>query len=326
MEPYKIDTAAQTEDANPSLALEKGQSSGIFHEALLRLRYKGALLSAVAERYGREPWYASAFLHDAGHVIVRCYGSAPVTGDLTPVMGHSVSFVVVAERPPAERPEVRAADAAAARELALSTRALEVGVPKNDVDLRRVVLDDDPPRTRALVVAQADLAAGRAVIRFLLGPKGVGKTAGAVWAMMRAEGSGAYVSAFRVAMTPQNAFPANADAWARWTTVSTLVLDDVGFEREELARTISELLLLRYDSGLATIATSNLTVTEVGDRYLGGEVGDRLRDRLAFAQGGALGKRFTGIVPWEKLEGDSLRSLSVREALYSQHAKGKVTR
>lgn len=326
MEPDEIDTAAQTEDRGIPPAPEKSPSTDLFHEAMARLRYKGALLAAVAERYKHEPWYASAFLGEAGHVVVRCYGATPTTGDFSPIMGHSVSFVAVAERAAAERPEVKAADAAAARELALSTRALEVGVPKNDVDLRRVVLDDDPPRTRALAVAQADLAAGRAVIRFLLGPKGVGKTAGAVWAMMRAEGTGAYVSAFRVAMTPQNAFPDNANAWARWTTVDTLVLDDVGFEREELARTISELLLLRYDGGLATIATSNLSVTEISDRYLGGEVGDRLRDRLAFAQGGALGKRFTGIAPWEKIDGDSLRSLSAREALYAGHAKAKVMR
>lgn len=323
MEPNEIDTAAQTEDGATSYAMERGPSSDLFREATRRLRYKSSLLGAVSDRYKHEPWYASAFLDESSRVVVRCYGSTPTAGDFSPVMGHPVALVAVAERPPAERPEVKAADAAAARKLALSTRALEVGVPRNDVDLRRVVLDDDPPRTRAIDVAQADLAAGRAVTRFLLGPKGVGKTAGAVWAMMRAEGTGAYVSAFRVAMTPQNAFPANADAWARWTTVDTLVLDDVGFEREELARTISELLLLRYD-GLATIATSNLTVTEIGERYLGGEVGDRLRDRLAFAQGGALGKKFTGIAPWEKIDGDSLRSLSAREALYAQHAKGKV--
>lgn len=212
-----------------------------------------------------------------------------------------------------------AAVARVSRSHMLLSRASEAGVPAKDADMRAVVLDDRAPVTDAMAAAQRVFEMPGAATSFLMGPKGIGKSCGAVHAMMRAEGTICYAAAWRVASTPDNSHPANAEAWARWRSSRNLVLDDIGVETAAQSEIVTKLLFERYWSALATAATTNMALSQLVERYLNGPVGDMLRDRLFYGQGRAVHAgdevKFDGLRPWFALTGNSLRNPAEREKL-----------
>ena len=94
-----------------------------------------------------------------------------------------------------------------------------------------------------------------------------------------------------------------------------LVIDDAGTEsqRPELIR---DLVLTRFDAGLVTIGSTNLSRIEVAERYLSDEHG-RLADRLINAQGRGVGDAVGDDgQPWYvEITGASLRSVEARARL-----------
>lgn len=210
--------------------------------------------------------------------------------------------------------------AAAARERAAGARALRSLARDRDVpedeDLRAVALDEAPPETAALVAFRAahDWRRGRrcGCVAIVGGPRGTGKSCALAWVILRSEASALYLQAPEVTACPRNGFSENEHRWQRWLTVPLLGLDDLGTEAGD-PELVAALLWQRYDRGLRTLVTTNLDRNAVAARYLRGETGARLADRLFNAQGRAGGE---GGLPWyTAVAGASLRAPSVRAAL-----------
>ena len=176
------------------------------------------------------------------------------------------------------------------RRTALRTTANLLGVPE-DEDLRTVALDDAAPETPALVAVRKALAwrgaARRGLVCVVGGERGTGKSAALAHAVIRCESSALFVAATTVGATPRNGFSENTHAWERWLSVSVLALDDVGTEGGD-PEAMAALLWQRYDAGRATLVSTNLHREAFADRYLAGEIGRRVADRLINAQGRAI--------------------------------------
>lgn len=211
-----------------------------------------------------------------------------------------------------------AADRArAARALASLAEARDV---PGDDDLRAVALADDPPETAALGAFRAAVEWRRGrrcgCVAVVGGPRGTGKSCALAWVLLRSEASALYLQSPEVTATPRNGFSENELRWQRWLTVPLLGLDDLGTEAGD-PELVAALLWQRYDRGLRTLATTNLTRAAVAERYLRGEIGARLADRLVYAQGNAVaGAVGPGGLPWyAAVAGASLRSSAARAAL-----------
>lgn len=211
------------------------------------------------------------------------------------------------------------------RRTSLRTTANLLGVPE-DEDLRAVALDDAAPETPALVAVRKALAwrgtSRRGLVCVVGGERGTGKSAALAHAVIRCEASALFVAATTVGATPRNGYSENAHAWERWLSVSVLALDDVGTEGGD-PEALAALLWQRYDAGRATLVSTNLHREAFVERYLGGEIGKRVADRLINAQGKALvgpdGKRIgpgPGGLGWfTAVPGGSLRRVEARVAL-----------
>lgn len=209
------------------------------------------------------------------------------------------------------------------RREALRALAVERGVPEDD-DLRAVALDDAAPETPAIVAVRQALAwrgdARRGMVLVLGGSPGAGKSAAAAHALLRYDGSSLWVSAVEVGATPRNGYSEHEHLWSRWSTAQLLVVDDAGCETSA-PEVMTGLLALRYDRGRATVCTTNLARKVFAARYLSGDVGARLADRLIHAQGRAVtvdGRRTIGPrgLGWYAACGSvSLRSVEARAAL-----------
>ena len=176
------------------------------------------------------------------------------------------------------------------RRTALRTTANLLGVPE-DEDLRTVALDDAAPETPAIVAVRKALAwrgaARRGLVCVVGGERGTGKSAALAHAVIRCESSALFVAATTVGATPRNGYSENTHAWERWLSVSVLALDDVGTEGGD-PEAMAALLWQRYDAGRATLVSTNLHREAFADRYLAGEIGRRVADRLINAQGRAI--------------------------------------
>lgn len=195
---------------------------------------------------------------------------------------------------------------------AVTGLAVSRGLPPA-APLRAIATAANPPPTPALeaVRAIARWRGGRraGVVRVLAGPPGTGKSCAAAWACLwdapgcPREVSALFVTAAELGRTPRNTFSEHLAAWRRWTEVPLLVIDDLGLEGDAAA--VSLLLLERYDEGRVTICTANLTDAALAARYLAGEVGPRLADRLVREQGHR--GRPSGLPWYVPLDGESLR-------------------
>ena len=258
---------------------------------------------------------------DAAPETPRAPGPDPVA------LGDLLARVQIAAARPEREEELRQRLALAdrRRRTALRTTANLLGVPE-DEDLRAVALDDSAPETPALVAVRRALAwrgtSRRGLVCVVGGERGTGKSAALAHAVIRCESSALYVAATTVGATPRNGYSENAHAWERWLSVSVLALDDVGTEGGD-PESLAALLWQRYDAGRATLVSTNLAREVFGDRYLAGEIGKRVADRLINAQGraitGADGRR-TGPGPgglgwFTAVPGGSLRRVEARVAL-----------
>ncbi len=257
----------------------------------------------------------------------------PGPGSAAVALGNLLGRVQLAAAAP-ERAEVlerRMAELAVRRLRGLRVACGSVGVPEDD-DLREVVLDDDAPATQAITAVRSALAwrgdSRRGLVVVLSGERGVGKSAAMGHALVRYEGSALWVGAVDVGAQPRNGHSESNHLWERWLGVQLLALDDLGTEQAD-PETLAGLLWQRYDRGRITLVSTNLPRAKVVERYLSGEIGRRLADRLIWAQGRAewgpngrpqLGAKGT---PWFiSLEGRTLRSVDAREALRNRVTRG----
>lgn len=208
----------------------------------------------------------------------------------------------------------------------LRARAIRIEVPE-DEDVREVVLDDAAPETLALAALRAAVSwregRRRGCVRVVGGPMGVGKTAALGHVLVRVEERARFVEAVTIGETPPNGYSANAAAWERWLTVPVLGVDDLGTERADTGdgEAIAKLLWRRYNRGLLTLVTTNLSRKPLAERYLAGAVGVRLADRLVNAQGraDADGRPGPGGLGWYvAAPGESLRNAAARAALIAR--------
>ena len=176
------------------------------------------------------------------------------------------------------------------RRTALRTTADLLGVPE-DEDLRAVALDDAAPETPALRALRAALTwrgtSRRGLVLVVGGQRGSGKSAALAHVVLRVESSALYVPATTIGATPRNGYSENTHAWERWLSVGVLAVDDVGTEGGD-PEALAALLWQRYDAGRATLVTTNVSRTDFAERYLRGEIGARVADRLVNAQGRAI--------------------------------------
>jgi DNA replication protein DnaC len=232
---------------------------------------------------------------------------------------------LAAARPEREE-ELRARVALAERRrrTSLRTTANLLGVPE-DEDLRAVALDDAAPETPAMRAVREALAwrgtQRRGCVLVVGGERGAGKSAALAHALVRCESSALFVPAVTIGATPRNGYSENAHAWDRWLSVSVLAVDDVGTEGGD-PEALAALLWQRYDAGRATLASTNLARSEFVERYLTGQIGARVADRLIHAQGRAIvgpdGRRVIGPggQAWfVAVPGGSLRRVEARLAL-----------
>lgn len=159
--------------------------------------------------------------------------------------------------------------------------------------------------------------------------RGLGKTASAARGVLLACERPQFACARDVASTPNNAWPENREAWARWGGADGLVLDELGLEGEgDDLTAVTGLLFSRYQRGAFTVATTNLPYDAIRARYLQTEAGQSLLHRVAFAQGAMVmtpqGPRAGegGLVWFRTVAGPNLRDAAVRAALEAQEARG----
>lgn len=266
--------------------------------------------------------YAQAQL-DAARA--RAFGRLQAPGAASAEVGAAIGRIRVAAASPAREEELarRNRELERRHRARLRITAAQLGVPEDD-DLREVVLDDGVPETASMRAVRAALAwrgdARRGLVLVVAGERGAGKTAAIAHAVVRVEQSALFVGAPTVGATPRNGFSENAHAWDRWLSVAVLALDDAGTEQGDPEQ-IAALLCERYDHGRATLVSTNLSRKDFVARYLSGEIGKRLADRLINAQGRAVtaGERRVigpGGTPWFVfVAGTSLRSTEARVAL-----------
>jgi DNA replication protein DnaC len=187
----------------------------------------------------------------------------------------------------------------------------------DELGLRTVALQRDPPETEALVAYRAALefretqstkVGRRAVIRLVAGTAGSGKSCGLAWCATHHPRSAQFVSSARIAATPRNGWSDNEKAWDSWLKVDLLCIDEVGVEKGDPA-SIAYLLSERYNHGLATLMAGNLSRKDFADRYRD----ERLVDRLRNGQGHADAP--TGLPWFVAVTGDSLRNPANAAAL-----------
>lgn len=241
--------------------------------------------------------------------------SIPAPGLLGAHLSESLQAIAARTATPAHAEAValdRQRQATLARR-AVATLARERCLPDAD-ELRRVAQSPHPTTTPALEAVQAVAAwrGGRrlGVVRVLAGPPGTGKSCAAAWACLwdspgrPRDVSALFVHAAEMGRTPRNNYSEHLAAWRRWTEMPLLVIDDLGLEGSAAADAIGLLLLERYDASRVTLATANLTAEAFGARYLSGDVGPRLADRLVRGQ---------ATLPWYvAVEGESLRGGGAR--------------
>ena len=241
-------------------------------------------------------------------------------------LGDLLARVQLAAARPEREEELRqrAALADRRRRTALRTTANLLGVPE-DEDLRAVALDDAAPETPAMRAVREALAwrgtQRRGLVCVVGGERGTGKSAALAHAVIRCEASALFVAAVTVGATPRNGYSENAHAWDRWLSVSVLAVDDVGTEGGD-PEALAALLWQRYDAGKATLASTNLARVDFAERYLSGQIGARVADRLVNAQGRAItgpdGRRQIGPgghAWFTAVPGGSLRRVEARVAL-----------
>jgi DNA replication protein DnaC len=235
--------------------------------------------------------------------------SIPAPGLLGASLGESIAAIAARTATPEHAEAValdRARQARMARR-AVAAIATQRGLPAQE-ELRAVATNPNPVLTPALEavrnIAAWRGARRRGVVRVLAGPPGTGKTCAAAWTCLwdapdhPREVSALFVAAAEIGRTPRNNYSEHLAAWRRWTEMPLLVIDDLGLEGEAAREGLALLLLERYDAGRVTICTANLPDAAVGARYLAGEIGPRLADRLLRGQS----------LPWYvAVDGTSLR-------------------
>jgi hypothetical protein len=153
-------------------------------------------------------------------------------------------------------------------------------------------LEIDPEHLRLVTAQQAcpvleghvgSNAAAKAATRFakeknfrlmvLGGPTGRGKTVTATWI------AGSVESCWWISAKDVRVGDAWTQAYPRALKAGVLVIDDLGQEGNEWAsKELGSLIESRYDKGRRTVATTNLPLQAITNRY-----GDRLASRLARA-------------------------------------------
>lgn len=117
----------------------------------------------------------------------------------------------------------------------------------------------------------------RPAFRVLLGPMGTGKSVALTFALAHAPRGAAYTTAAEITRT-HRAMHDNRGVWAKWVNVDLLCIDELG--TEEKPEVITELLLDRWKTGGLTIGAGNVSAKVIASRYLAGELGARLKERL----------------------------------------------
>lgn len=214
--------------------------------------------------------------------------------------------------------------------LEIAARVVEI---PEDEDLRAVVMRDQVPVTPALAAFREAAAwrgrSARGCIRVVGGPRGTGKSCAAAHVALRLnldhDTTALYVTAARVAASPDNGYSDNTALWDRWVGARVLVVDDLGAELGDRSNDVlASLLLRRYDGGGFTMVPTNLQRGELAARYFGNDIGQRLADRLVNAQGRALplpageGGRAVGeggLLWYVPVAGESMRRVEVRSRL-----------
>lgn len=123
-------------------------------------------------------------------------------------------------------------------------------------------------------------------LRALLAERGVGKTVAMVYALTRLHRTGQYVTAAELSRT-HRAMHDNRAAWASWLRADVLCVDEAG--NEEKPDVVAELMLDRWSGGGITFVAGNIARQVFVKRYLSGELGLRLRDRLGAQHAAGLG-------------------------------------
>ncbi len=255
---------------------------------------------------------------EAARVYHAQQAQLPIPGALAASLDGLLTGLRVAVVDPAHEARVQAEHRArVARERrALVALADARDLPADDL-LRAVALDPDPQETDALRLArEVDVWRGRrrlGVLRVVAGQPGVGKSAALAWCCLwdrpreAREREALWLHAS--AITARTGWSESAAAWERWQRVPMLAIDDLGVETCA-PEVVQGLLLARWDAGLVTIASTNLSWHEWKGRYLGGSAGDRLRDRLRSAQ--AHDGAPTGLGAFVGAKGQSLRGPGAR--------------
>jgi hypothetical protein len=206
---------------------------------------------------------------------------------------------------PAE--EIRAEDEAKAAEeyrANLHRRAGPAGLPGAG-DLRRVALGDDVRETPALA-ALADALVKREAAKtewgpaplllVLGGPPGTGKSCAMARCVVRHRKPARYVAATEVSATRRDW--STADTWREWLSgADLLALDDLGEETGDPA-VLRALMTERWNHGLATVASSNLSRADFAARYFDARLTDR-----AVREQAARGVRWYALAAGESLRG-----------------------
>ncbi len=201
------------------------------------------------------------------------------------------AFLATPEGQESEARKLAAAERA--RLFALRARAEKAGCPEGaDVRGAAFALDTTGPAIDAVLEA-IEWARGpgresygrQPAVRALLGERGVGKTVALTYALTRTHRSGYYVTADEITRT-HRAMHDNRFAWAQWTRCDLLAVDEAGLE--EKPEVVSHLLLDRWASGGITLIAGNISRPAFIARYLGGELGPRLLDRLGSQHAGGL--------------------------------------
>lgn len=114
-----------------------------------------------------------------------------------------------------------------------------------------------------------------ALFLILAGGLGVGKTVAAAWATDSYQLSALFVDATEIARASWY----DNEAYGRWERVDLLVIDDLGVEYADkkggFTMQLDGLLNSRYNNGLKTIITTNLTLERFKERY-----SERVMDRI----------------------------------------------
>jgi len=124
---------------------------------------------------------------------------------------------------------------------------------------------------RAAGAVESFLASKAQRTMILCGPTGRGKSYVATWVIAEWQLSSAWLAASEVRVS---------DTWSalrpKVETAKLLVIDDLGRESTDWAgRELADLMELRHNRGLRTVATTNLTRDQIFSRY-----GERLSSRL----------------------------------------------